>query len=71
MPDAAPLPCRFRQFFGHQVCGAARVPALAQVIGDDGCPANVEQERPAEVELALAGRTGRERLPGADAGVLT
>src|SRR6266700_3028873 len=50
---------------------APRVPGLAQVLGDDGRAAEVDQEWPAEVELRLLGRPGRERLAGAGIGILT
>jgi hypothetical protein len=71
MPDAAPVPLRFRQLPGDHVCGTPRVPRLAQVLGDDGRAANVDQERPAEVELALLGRPDRKRLAEAELRILT
>src|SRR5258706_11241508 len=70
-PDAAPVPLRFRQFLRHHLCGTRRVPGLAQVLGDDGRAANVDQERPAEVELPLVGWPDRKRLAEAELGILT
>ena len=55
-PDHAPLASRPGQLRGHHVGGAARVPGLAHPIRDDSSPADVNQERPAEIELPLSGR---------------
>ena len=62
LADAAPLPPRSGQFVGHHVRGTPRVAGLPQVFGDDRGAANVDQERPAEVELRLRGRPDPERL---------
>jgi len=49
------------QLRGHHAGGATRVPGLAQPVRDDSGPADADQERPAEIEPPLPGRTVRER----------